>query len=84
MDVKRSCREMKLKKRVSPLIRPLGHTDLSNGFLMQILLYGDKDFPDSRNKDILLLALRFINETVVLIRNLDFRYKPYNHQLPFK
>ena len=36
---------------VSALLRPLGHTDLSNEFLMQILLYGDKDFPDSLNKD---------------------------------
>ena len=37
--------------------------DLSNKFLMQILLYGDKDFPDSLNKDIILLTLRFIHET---------------------
>ena len=47
---------------VSALLRPLGHTDLSNEFLMQIVLYGDKDFPDSLNKDILLLTLCFINE----------------------
>ena len=31
---------------------------------MQILLYGDQDFPDSLNKDILLLTLRFIHETM--------------------
>ena len=37
---------------VSALLRPLGHTDLSNEFLMQSSLYGDKDFPDSLNKDI--------------------------------
>ena len=47
----------------SALLRPLGHTDLSNEFLLQILLYGDKDFPDSLNKDILLLPLPFIHET---------------------
>ena len=48
---------------VSALLRPFGHTDLSNEFLMQIVLYGDKDFPDSLNKDILLLTLCFIHET---------------------
>ena len=48
---------------VSALLRPLGHIDLSNEFLMQILLYGDKDFPNNLNKDILLLTLRFIHET---------------------
>ena len=48
---------------VSALLRPLGHTNLSNEFLMQILLYGDKDFPNNLNKDILLLTLRFIHET---------------------
>ena len=55
------CRD--LLAGVSALLRPLGHTDLSDKFLMQILLYGDKDFPDSLNKDILLLMLRFIHET---------------------
>ena len=30
---------------------------------MQISLYGDKDFPDILNKDILLLTLHFIHET---------------------
>ena len=30
---------------------------------MQILLYGDKNFPNSLNKDILLLMLCFIHET---------------------
>ena len=28
-----------------------------------ILLYGDKDFPDSLHKDIILLTLRFVHET---------------------
>ena len=48
---------------VSALSRPLGHTDLSNKFLMQILLCGDKDFPNGLNKDILFLTLHFIHET---------------------
>ena len=48
---------------VSALLRPFGHTDLSNESLMQILLYDDKDFPDGLNKDILLLTIRFIHET---------------------
>ena len=48
---------------VSALLRPLGHTNLSNEFLMQILLYGDKDFTDGLNRDILLLTLCFIHKT---------------------
>ena len=48
---------------VSGFLRPLGHTNPSSEFLMQILLYGDKDFPVNLNKDILLLTLRFIHET---------------------
>ena len=48
---------------VSALLRPLGHTNLSNEFLMQISLYGDKDFTDSLNRDILLLTLCFIHKT---------------------
>ena len=60
---------------VSTLLRPPGHTDLSNEFLMQILLYGDEDFPDSLNKDILLLTLYLF---------LDLNYKPYNDLVPFK
>ena len=44
---------------VSALLRPLGHTNLSNEFLMQILLYGDKDFTDCLNRDVLLLTLCF-------------------------
>ena len=39
-----------LLARVSALLRLLEHTDPSNEFLMQVLLYGDKEFPDSRNK----------------------------------
>ena len=48
---------------VSAFLQPLGHTDLSNEFPMQILSYGDQDFPDNLNKDIFLLMLRFIHET---------------------
>ena len=48
---------------VSALLRPFGHTNPSNEFLMRILLYGDEDFPASLNKDMLLLTLRFIHET---------------------
>ena len=48
---------------VSALSRPLGHTNLSNEFLIQLLLYGDKDFTDGLNRDILLLALCFIHKT---------------------
>ena len=59
----REVRRRDLLAGVSALSRPLGHIDLSNEFLIQILLYCDKDFPDSLNKDILLLALRFIHET---------------------
>ena len=48
---------------ISALLRPLGHTNPSNEFLMRILLYGVKDFPAGINKDILLLTLQFIHET---------------------
>ena len=48
---------------VSSLLRPLGHNNLSNEFLMQILLYGDKDFTDGLNRDILLSTLCFNHKT---------------------
>ena len=48
---------------VSALLRLLGDTCLSNEFLMQILLYGDKDFTDDLNRDILLLTICFIHKT---------------------
>ena len=48
---------------VSFLLQPFGYTNLSNDALLQILLYGDKDFPDDLNKNILLLTLRFIHRT---------------------
>ena len=52
----------KCKKVAGRLSHSDTDTDLSNEFLMQILLYGDNDFLDSLNKDILLLTLRFIHE----------------------
>ena len=48
---------------VSFLLQPLGFANLSKDALLQILLYGDKDFPDDLNKNILLLTLRFIHRT---------------------
>ena len=48
---------------VSALLPPLGNTDLSNEFQMQISSYGDKDFPYSLNKGIVLLTLLFIHAT---------------------
>ena len=45
------------------LLRPLGYVDLANDFLLQLLLYGDKDFPDSVNRHILELTLNFIHKT---------------------
>ena len=48
---------------VSSLLQPLGYAYLSNDALFQTLLYGDKDFPDDLNKNILLLTLRFIHRT---------------------
>ena len=45
------------------LLRPLGYVDLANDILLQLLLYGDKDFPDSVNRHILELTLNFIHKT---------------------
>ena len=45
------------------LLRPFGYVDLANEFLLQLLLYGDKDFPDSLNRHILELILNFIHKT---------------------
>ena len=39
------------------LLRPFGYTDLQNHFLLQILLYGYRSFPDEINREILLLIL---------------------------
>ena len=45
------------------LLRPLGYVNLKNDALLQILLYGDDDFPNSLNRHILELTLQFIHET---------------------
>ena len=45
------------------LLRPLGYADLAHDFLLKLLLYGDKDFPDSVNRHILELTLNFIHKT---------------------
>ena len=45
------------------LIRPFGYGNLANELLLQLLLYGDKDFPDSLNRHILELTLHFIHKT---------------------
>ena len=45
------------------LLRPLGYVDLANELLLQLLLYGNKDFPDSVNRHILELTLNFIHKT---------------------
>ena len=52
-----------LLARVFALLRPLGYVNIPNEPLMQLLLYGDKDFPNDLNKNILELALEFIHET---------------------
>ena len=45
------------------LLRPLGYVHLANDFLLQLLLYGVKDFPDSVNRHILELTLNFVHKT---------------------
>ena len=49
---------------VSELLQPLAQIDsLSRNVLLQLLLYGDKDFPDDVNKIILQLTIDFIHKT---------------------
>ena len=62
---------------VSVLLRPLGNSNLSKEFLMQILLFGDKDSIDGLKNDILLLTPCFIHKLVSLIRHVK-----YIHQHP--
>ena len=45
------------------LLRPHGHVDLASELLLQFLLYGNKDFPDSVNRHILEFTLNFIHKT---------------------
>ena len=49
---------------VSELLQPLAQIDsLSRNVLLQLLLYGDKHFPDDVNKIILQLTIDFIHKT---------------------
>ena len=52
-----------LLARVFALLRPLGYVTIPNEPLTHLLLYGDKDFPNDLNKNILELTLEFIHET---------------------
>ena len=52
-----------LLARVFALLRPLGYVNIPNEPLTHLLLYGDKDFPNDLNKNILELTLEFIHET---------------------
>ena len=48
---------------VFELLQPFGYTNLSNEVLTQLLLYGDKDLPNSFNRNILGLTLQYIHTT---------------------
>ena len=43
-------------------VRTFGLTNPSNEVLTQLLMYGNKDFPDEINRNILKLTLQFIHE----------------------
>ena len=45
------------------LVRPYGYVNLANDILLQILLYGDENFPNNLNRSILELTIRFIHST---------------------
>ena len=45
------------------LVRPYEYVNLANDILLQILLYGDKNFPNNLNRSILELTIRFIHST---------------------
>ena len=45
------------------LVRPYGYANLANDVLLQILLCGDKNFPNNLNRSILELTIRFIHST---------------------
>ena len=50
------CRSFAVPRRyllagVFALLRPFGYTNLQNDVLIQILLYGDQNFPNELNKD---------------------------------
>ena len=48
---------------VYDVLRPFGHSNLSNKVLTQLLLYGDEKFSDDLNRTILNLTIQFIRET---------------------
>ena len=48
---------------ICSLVRPYGYVNLANDVLLQILLYGDKNFPNNLNGSILELTIRFIHST---------------------
>ena len=48
---------------VLALVRPFALTNPSNEVLPQLLMYGNEDFPDQINKNIVELTLQFIHET---------------------
>ena len=52
-----------LLAEVLALVLPLGLSSPSNEVLTELLMYGNKDFPDEINRNILELTLRFIHET---------------------
>ena len=52
-----------LLAKVLALVRPFGLSNPSNEVLTQLLMYGNKDFPDEINRNILELTLRLIHET---------------------
>ena len=49
-----------LLARIYTLVRPYGYANLANDVLLQIFLYGDKNFPNNLNRNILELTIRFI------------------------
>ena len=48
---------------ISDVLRPFGHSNLSNKVLTQLLLYGDEKFPYDLNRTILTLTIQFIRKT---------------------
>ena len=48
---------------VSDVLRPFGHSNLSNKVLTQLFLYGDEKFPCDLNRTILTLTIQFIRKT---------------------
>ena len=55
---------------VYDVLRPFGHSNLSNKVLTQLLLYGDESFSYYLNRTILNLTIQFIRETAILDKRL--------------